>query len=118
MVIQDSKIFATGTPSLPIIFSSVQPLGGRAAGDWGGLVLNGRAPVNDPTIPDNPDAGEGASGPFGGDNPNDSSGVLQYVRVEFAGIRFSDTNELNGIALQGVGSGTVIDHVHGRLQPG
>ena len=111
VVIQDSKIFATGTPSLPIIFSSVQPLGGRAAGDWGGLVLNGRAPVNDPTIPTNPDAGEGASGPFGGDNPNDSSGVLQYVRVEFAGIRFSDTNELNGIALQGVGSGTVIDHV-------
>jgi hypothetical protein len=111
VVIQDSKVFATGTPSLPIIFSSVQPLGGRAAGDWGGLVLNGRAPVNDPTIPNNPDAGEGASGPFGGDNPNDSSGVLQYVRVEFAGIRFSDTNELNGIALQGVGRGTVVDHV-------
>lgn len=111
VVIQDSKVFATGTPTLPIIFSSVQPLGGRAAGDWGGLVLNGRAPVNDPTIPNNPDAGEGASGPFGGNNPNDSSGVLQYVRVEFAGIRFSDTNELNGIALQGVGRGTVVDHV-------
>jgi hypothetical protein len=111
VVIQDSKVFATGTPSLPIIFSSVQPLGDRAAGDWGGLVLNGRAPVNDPTIPTNPDAGEGASGPFGGEDPNDSSGVLQYVRVEFAGIRFSDTNELNGIALQGVGVGTVVDHV-------
>jgi hypothetical protein len=111
VVIQDSKVFATGTPSLPIIFSSVQPLGSRGAGDWGGIVLNGRAPVNDPTIPTNPDAGEGASGPFGGDNPNDSSGVLQYVRVEFAGIRFSDTNELNGIALQGVGSGTVVDHI-------
>ncbi len=111
VVIQDSKLFATGTPSLPIIFSSVQALGERGAGDWGGLVLNGRAPVNDPTVPTNPDAGEGASGPFGGDNPNDSSGVLQYVRVEFAGIRFSDTNELNGIALQGVGTGTVVDHV-------
>lgn len=111
VVIQDSKIFATGTPSLPIIFSSVQARGDRGAGDWGGLVLNGRAPVNDETIPGNPDAGEGASGPFGGDNPNDSSGVLQYVRVEFAGIRFSDTNELNGIALQGVGRGTVVDHV-------
>jgi hypothetical protein len=111
VIIQDSKIFATGTPSLPIIFSSVQTRGNRGAGDWGGLVLNGRAPVNDDTIPDNPDAGEGASGPFGGDDPNDSSGVLQYVRVEFAGIRFSDTNELNGIALQGVGRGTVVDHV-------
>jgi hypothetical protein len=111
VVIQDSKVFATGTPSLPIIFTSVQALGERGAGDWGGLVLNGRAPVNDDTIPTNPDAGEGASGPFGGDDPNDSSGVLQYVRVEFAGIRFSDTNELNGIALQGVGRGTVVDHV-------
>ena len=111
VIIQDSKIFATGTPSLPIIFSSTQPRGSRAAGDWGGLVLNGRAPVNDDTIPTNPDAGEGASGPFGGDNPNDSSGVLQYLRVEFAGIRFTDTNELNGIALQGVGRGTVVDHV-------
>jgi hypothetical protein len=111
VIIQDSKIFATGTPSLPIIFSSVQARGSRGAGDWGGLVLNGNAPVNDPTVPTNPDAGEGASGPFGGDDPNDSSGVLQYVRVEFAGIRFSDTNELNGIALQGVGRGTVVDHV-------
>jgi hypothetical protein len=111
VIIRNSKVFATGTPSLPIIFSSVQPLGDRGAGDWGGLVLNGNAPVNDDTIPTNPDAGEGASGPFGGDDPNDSSGVLQYVRVEFAGIRFSDVNELNGIALQGVGRHTVIDHV-------
>ncbi len=109
VVTRDSKIFATGTPSLPIIFSSVQPLGGRAAGDWGGLVLNGNAPVNE--VGGEVAEGEGASGPFGGDDPNDSSGVLQYVRVEFAGIRFSDTNELNGIALQGVGRGTVVDHV-------
>ena len=111
VVVRDSKIFATGTPSLPIVFSSVQPYGSRTTGDWGGLVLNGRAPVNDPTIPNNPDAGEGASGAYGGDNPNDSSGVLQYVRVEFAGIRFTDTNELNGIALQGAGRGTVLDHI-------
>ena len=54
VVIQDSKVFATGTPSLPIIFSSVQPLGSRAAGDWGGLVLNGRAPVNDRPSPRTP----------------------------------------------------------------
>lgn len=109
VIVRDSKIFATGTPSLPIIFSSVQARGGRAAGDWGGLVLNGNAPVNE--IGGEIAEGEGASGPFGGDDPNDSSGVLQYVRVEFAGIRFSDTNELNGIALQGVGRGTVVDHV-------
>ena len=109
VVIRDSKIFAVGTPSLPIVFSSVQPLGSRAAGDWGGLVLNGNARVNEEG--GEIEEGEGASGPFGGTNDNDSSGALSYVRVEFAGIRFSDTNELNGIALQGVGRGTLIDHI-------
>jgi hypothetical protein len=111
VVTRGSDIYANGTPNLPIIFSSVQPRGSRAAGDWGGLVLNGAAPLNDPTIYDNPEAGEGDSGPFGGDDPNDSSGALNYVRVEFAGIRFSDRNELNGIALQGVGAGTVVNNV-------
>ena len=109
VIIRDSKIFAAGTPSLPIVFSSVQPLGSRAAGDWGGLVLNGNAPVNE--VGGVIEEGEGASGPFGGTDPDDSSGVLQYVRVEFAGIRFSDTNELNGIAFQGVGRGTAVNHI-------
>lgn len=109
VVIRDSKIFAAGTPALPIIMSSVQQRGSRAAGDWGGLVLNGNAPVNE--VGGVIEEGEGASGPFGGTDPDDSSGVLSYLRVEFAGIRFSDTNELNGIAFQGVGRGTVVDHI-------
>ncbi len=72
----------------------------------GGLVISGNAPCNVC-----PREGEGDSGLFGGSNAADSSGRLSYVRVEFAGIRFTDENELNGIALQGVGSGTQIDHV-------
>jgi len=103
-----AEIMADGTPLQPIIFTSEQPVGERAPGDWGGLVLSGNAPVNDPS---GHLEGEGSSGRFGGDDPMDSSGVLRYVRVEFAGIRFSEQNELNGIALQGVGRGTTIDHV-------
>lgn len=102
-----AKIMADGTPLNPIIFTSEQPVGERAPGDWGGLVLSGNAPINVPGQLD----GEGNSGLFGGDDPNDSSGVLRYVRVEFAGIRFFETNELNGIALQAVGKGTVVEHI-------
>ena len=53
----------------------------------------------------------GDTGEYGGTDPEDSSGILRYVRVEFAGIEFSPDNELNGIAFQGVGSGTVVDYV-------
>jgi hypothetical protein len=107
VVYPGAKIIADGTPLKPIIFTSEQPVGERAPGDWGGLVLSGNAPINVPGQLD----GEGNSGLFGGDDPNDSSGVLRYVRVEFAGIRFFETNELNGIALQGVGKGTVVEHI-------
>ncbi len=100
------KIFAEGDAMRPIIFTSELPVGERGPGDWGGLVISGNAPVNGGSR-----IGEGDSGQYGGDNPADNSGTLRYVRVEFAGIRFNETNELNGIALQGVGSGTTIDHV-------
>ncbi len=101
-----AKIMAAGTARLPIVLTSEFDVGEREPGDWGGLVISGNAPCN--TCPRE---GEGDSGLFGGNNPTDSSGRLSYVRVEFAGIRFTDQNELNGIALQGVGSDTQIDHV-------
>lgn len=107
---QGARINANGTADLPIIMTSELPVGQRAAGDWGGLVVNGFAPTNQ----QNP-AGEGNSGPYGGNDPNDNSGTLRYVRVEYAGILFSDQNELNGIALQGVGRGTTIDHIQVHL---
>ena len=101
-----SKIMAAGTARMPIILTSEFDVGEREPGDWGGLVISGNAPCNVC-----PREGEGDSGLFGGNDAADSSGRLSYVRVEFAGIRFTDENELNGIALQGVGSGTVIDHI-------
>ncbi len=106
IIAQGSKIMAEGTESAPIVMSSDAFEGSRARGQWGGLIINGRAPTNQGVT-----FGEGDTGAFGGNNPADSSGVLRYVRVEYAGIEFSPDNELNGIAFQGVGSGTVVDHV-------
>jgi len=102
-----SKIIAEGTAQEPIVFTSDKPVGSRSRGDWGGLIINGRAPLNNGKEA----YGEGGTGYYGGDNPNDNSGVLKYVRVEFAGREISPDNELNGIALQGVGSGTIVDYV-------
>jgi hypothetical protein len=96
------RINAQGTRTAPIVFTSDQPVGSRSRGDWGGIIINGRAPVN---IEGGVGVGEADTGVYGGDQPNDNSGVMRYVRVEFAGVEFSPDNELNGIAFQGVGRG-------------
>lgn len=106
VVAKGGKILARGTKARPIVMTSVNPVGQRNRGDWGGLILNGSAPINT-----GEQEGEGGTGRFGGNNPADSSGELRYVRVEFAGIEFSPDNELNGIAFQGTGSGTLVDYV-------
>lgn len=103
-----AQIIADGTPELPIVFSSSQPRGRRAAQDTGGVVVSGLAPINQDPVTT---FGEGSSGRFGGDDPNDSSGILRYLRVEYGGVPFTTDDELNGIALQGVGRGTVVEHV-------
>ncbi|MEM1411424.1 MAG: hypothetical protein AAGH19_03620 [Pseudomonadota bacterium] len=100
-----SKIIANGTSNAPIVFTGPD---GEGAGEWGGLTINGNAPIN---TADGLSVGEGESGVYGGDDPLDSSGVLRYVRVQYAGFRFNDTNELNGIAFQGVGSGTTVENI-------
>jgi hypothetical protein len=101
------KIIARGTGAKPIVFTSQQPKGQRNYGDWGGLVILGNAKVNKTpaTI-----EGENVS-TFGGDLNTESSGVLKYVRIEFAGIAFETDKEINGLTLGGVGSGTEIDYV-------
>lgn len=112
-----SKIFAEGTANAPIVFTGPFNASDESAGagNWGGLVINGQAPINicDEAVPfaQCEDVGEGSSGNFGGDKPHDSSGVLKYVRVQFGGFRINDEDELNGIAFQAVGDGTVVDYV-------
>jgi hypothetical protein len=105
---QGGKLNAIGTPTQPIVFTSNQPAGMRAPGDWGGIIICGRAPVN---LPGNPTIEGGVNATFGGTNPADNSGTLQYVRIEYPGVAFAVNNEINGLTLGGVGHGTTIDHI-------
>ena len=107
---RNSRILAEGTVDAPIVFTSSKSEGTRARGDWGGLIVNGNAPINNGDD-SGVGFGEGGTGFYGGNDPADDSGVLSYVRVEFAGTLISPDNELNGIAFQGVGNGTTVDHV-------
>ncbi|OJV19738.1 MAG: hypothetical protein BGO21_22000 [Dyadobacter sp. 50-39] len=102
-----SKIMAEGTAAKPIVFTSSAAKGARNYGDWGGIILLGKAPVNKTpaTI-----EGENVS-TFGGTDAADNSGTLKYVRIEFAGISFETDKEINGLTLGGVGSGTTIDYI-------
>lgn len=105
---QGGRINAVGTPTQPIVFTSERPAGARQPGDWGGLIICGNAPTNrtgSPTIEG------GTLATYGGTNAADNSGVLQYVRIEYPGIAFLPGNEINGLTLGGVGSGTTIDHI-------
>lgn len=108
IVLRGGRLNAIGTRTAPIVFTSDQAVGNRARGDWGGIILNGRAPVN---LEGGEGAGEGDTGVYGGNNPNDTSGTMRYVRVEFAGVEFSPDNELNGIAFQGVGRGGSYEYI-------
>ena len=112
IVERGGRLNAIGTAQAPIVFTSDQPIGTRNRGDWGGLIINGRAPVN---LEGGEGAGEGDTGVYGGTDPNDNSGILRYVRVEFSGIEFSPDNELNGIAFQGVGRATQVDFVQAHM---
>lgn len=108
IVKRGGRLNAIGTASAPIVFTSDQAVGNRSRGDWGGLIINGRAPVN---VEGGEVEGEADTGVYGGNNPNDNSGSLRYVRVEFAGVEFSPDNELNGIAFQGVGRGGTYEYL-------
>ena len=108
-----AKIHAVGTTDAPIIFTSSAPKTFRNYGDWGGVVILGKAVNNQnasQTI-EGISAGTGDDGKYGGTDDADNSGELQYVRIEFAGIALSTDNELNGLTLGSVGSGTKVDHI-------
>ena len=107
-----SRIIAEGQPHAPIVMTGGKTASeGASSGDWGGLVINGAATLNTCSTPPCEAIGEGDSGAYGGLDDFDDSGVLRYVRVQFAGEKINDEDELNGIAFQGVGSGTVVDYV-------
>ncbi|MGH7541229.1 MAG: hypothetical protein ACRELC_09535 [Gemmatimonadota bacterium] len=112
IVRQGGRLVAQGTADSPIVFTSSNPPGQRARGDWGGVVLNGRSLCN---FPADQCIGEGNSGPYGGTVLDDDSGILSYVRIEYAGFEVSFGNELNALTLNGVGRGTELHHIQAHF---
>jgi hypothetical protein len=103
------KIYAEGTATEPIVFTSQQPAGSRGRGDWGGVVICGSSTCN---RPGNDFLVEGNIAVYaGGVDAHDNSGVFKYVRIEFPGIAYTPNNEINGLTLAAVGDATVIEHV-------
>ena len=107
IVERGGKLIAQGAADAPIVFTSAQPAGQRRPGDWGGVIICGKAHNNQTSM----QIEGGPRTQHGGDNDADNSGVLSYVRIEFAGYPFKADQEINGLTLGSVGSGTKIDHV-------
>ena len=122
VITRGAKIIADGTQEKPIVFTSNSPV--PRSGDWGGIVICGKAQVNTAFTGtgggtgvlqveggiDN-SFGDGLAG--GGATPNnaDNSGILRYVRIEYAGYAYQPDKEVNSLTLAAVGSGTIIDYV-------
>jgi len=115
-ILRGGRIIANGTAAQPIVFTSSRPVGQRQAGDWGGLIILGNGIINRAA----PVILEGTGTPAatnpqldyaGGTNNADDSGILRYVRVEFAGYATAPDQELNSFTFAAVGSGTQMDHV-------
>jgi hypothetical protein len=108
-VSQGAKINVNGTSASPVIMTS--GLATKKAGDWGGLVICGKAPINRVTGGASTAQSEVADLTYGGTIANDNSGSIRYLRIEYAGAAFNSEKEFNGASLFAVGSGTVFEYV-------
>ena len=119
VITRGSKIDAQGTATKPVVFTSSQAVGARQAGDWGGIVILGKAPINASGSEAKLEGGltptsGGAEKEYiwyGGSDAADNSGSIVYARIEFAGIALSPDNELNSLTMGGVGSGTKLSYI-------
>ncbi|WP_025742366.1 hypothetical protein [Aquimarina pacifica] len=102
---QGAKIMAEGTASQPIVFTSNQST--PNPGDWGGLLLAGKAPINRGTTATT----EVANLTYGGTDASDNSGILKYVRLEYTGGKINEDAEYNGLSLYGIGNGTTLEYI-------
>lgn len=114
IITRGAKIFATGTVTSPIIFTSASVT--PDSGDWSGVMIIGNASTNNAAriYPEGVPSNAPVDIYYGGNvgrNDNDNSGSLKYVRIEYAGFVLSTDNEINGLTLCGVGNGTIIDFV-------
>jgi len=126
VVNRGNRISAVGTATSPIVFTSRDNVLGlsndSSQGQWGGVVLLGRAPITDCTVAPAATPGtvacerqtEGSVDPayFGGATPADNSGTMDYVQIRYSGYVLSGNSELQSLTLGGVGSGTTIGHFH------
>jgi hypothetical protein len=110
-ITRGSKIIAEGTETSPIIFTSNKPTSERKPGDWGGLILMGDAPINRFGVSASFYEPNPLYNPFGGTNESSDSGILKYVRIEFAGKKIDPKISLNGLTLAAVGNKTKIEYV-------
>ena len=108
VVLQGGKIYAEGTASEPIVFTSDN----KKPGDWGGVTIYGNAPIKAINGANKALSEDGNNVYYGGDNPNDNSGSLKYVRVEYGGKKIGDgTSETNSMTFYSVGAGTVLENI-------
>ena len=108
-VAQGGKIFIEGEAGNPVVMTSASS--NPAEGDWGGLVICGRANTNKGGNAGQTALSEVGNLTYGGTIDNDSSGSIRYLRVEYTGAVFSNEKEFNGVSLFGVGSGTTFEYV-------
>lgn len=102
-VAQGGEINIQGTASNPVVMTSAD----KFPGAWGGLVICGKAPINKGT----PASAEVSDLAYGGNESNDSSGSIKYLRLEYTGYAYNSEKEFNGLSLFGVGNGTTIEYV-------
>lgn len=112
IITKGAKILADGKETDPIVFTSNKPVSQRKAGDWGGVVILGDAPMNkyggSSSVGYELDAG---SSSYGGNNPLSDSGVFRFVRIEFAGKKIKGFKDFSALTIASVGSKTIIDNV-------
>lgn len=104
-VAQGGQIFVNGTASNPVVMTSDKAV--KAPGQWGGLVICGKAPINKGVSA----SAEVSELTYGGTIANDNSGSIRYLRLEYTGFAYNSEKEFNGLSLFGVGNGTTIEYV-------
>ena len=110
---RDGVLNARGTEDEPVIFTSAKAEGSRKAGDWGGVIVLGNAPVNkgDNVFIEGVPSDE-PRGLYGGTADADNCGLLEYVEIQFPGFEIFEGNEINGLTFGGCGSNTIVRNVH------
>lgn len=108
IVLQGGQIHANGSAAAPVVFTAKE----KQAGSWGGLIINGYAPISGTSTSNNVGSTEIATEfPYGGTRENDNSGTLKFVKLLYTGANNGDEVEHNGLTLNGVGNGTLISDI-------